>query len=262
MTVSAVTNRQSPQAFSRDEEEALRRDAAPSDVLAEARRAKGDKGDKIALRGDDKTLAQEQEYQKSHVGVGGTVELGAAALHGLEMVGLHILRVPPKALAVVGAAAAAAAIPLGLAHLSDKKAALQNAAVRDVLHGAMTLKLDLPDAFKGAEMKRLGVSAARQDPAQKIADQITDKQRLQLQLHCDRGMNAARDAIAAGKDKQAMLKASPEAAKKYADDPAFKAGVDAMFWAKATSPEAFTQLSSALESRDARYAQAHVAFRG
>ncbi|MCA9583941.1 MAG: hypothetical protein KC657_01140 [Myxococcales bacterium] len=268
MSVSGVTSKQGAQPFSREEEEALRRDAAPSDVLADARRANGDKSEKVAVRGDDPTLTKVLEAQKTHVGPGGIVELIATALHGAEIAGLSHLA-PEAILAGVelgvtlgGTAVAVVGTAAGLWHLNHAKEAMKNAAVRDVLHGALTLKLDVPQGFRDAEMARLKVSDARQHPAQKIANQIPDKRAIVLQLHCDRGMNAARDAIGAGKSREAFLKGDPAASKKYAEDPAFKTGVDAMFWSKAQGPEAFAKLSTDLDARDARYAQAHVSYRG
>lgn len=76
------------------------------------------------------------------------------------------------------------------------------------------------------------------------------------QLHCDQGMSAARSMVDA---KQAM---PPKAiADRCAADPAFKAGFEAAVWASKKGPDAYHDVIKGLESRDARYEQAHVAWR-
>jgi hypothetical protein len=54
---------------------------------------------------------------------------------------------------------------------------------------------------------------------------------------------------------------SASTAKRCADDPAFKAGYDAMKWAQSKGGATLQSLSSDLDARDARYGAAGVSWR-
>ncbi len=84
---------------------------------------------------------------------------------------------------------------------------------------------------------------------------------LTMQLHCDQGMNAARGMCDANLDAKAFLASHPDAAKRCAEDPAFKAGFDGVAWAKQKGPAEYGAVVKELEGRDARYEGAHVAWR-
>ena len=101
-------------------------------------------------------------------------------------------------------------------------------------------------------------------PAFKMTEALLqDKKGLAtLQLHADRGMNAARDLTRSGMTDAAFLSANPKVAESYKKDAAFREGFDAYLHAKATLPsgqlKAFEQK---LEERDGWYARSQISFR-
>ena len=90
--------------------------------------------------------------------------------------------------------------------------------------------------------------------ANRLADAGDHQTMAVIQLHADQGMNAAKDAVDAGLTSQACLKSNPTVAKRYEEDPAFKAGFDAMFWAKEKgAPGVYAATAFALSNRDDGY---------
>jgi hypothetical protein len=100
---------------------------------------------------------------------------------------------------------------------------------------------------------------------------IDKKEAAVLQLHADRGMNAARSLIDGGaisregapdETKSALLR-DPAMKAKYDTDPAFRAGFDGLVWQhQHDSKASYDETVSRLEARDARYAQHSISFRG
>lgn len=250
--------------FSDEEAEALRKDESTSVIANKARRANGGKEADVTVRGDDKTLDQVMQAQKKHVD---WIEAGAAVLHGADVgvaVGVAHLSVAGEiALTGGGAVLGVAAAHAGMMHMEKVKTERKEGAARDQLHGAIVCTLDVPDGFKTAEVKRLGITMSAQGPASKVADQITPEQRATLQMHCDRGMHGAKEMIEGGQTKEAFFAAHPDVKTRYDADAAYRNGFDALVWSKSQNDGGATykaQLAK-LESRDGWYGQACIQVR-
>lgn len=243
--------------FSADEEQALRRDDATSDVVKRATKTGSD------VRGDDPSWRVTKDHQQEHVGFMGGLELTHAALEGAEIAGvLHL-----------GAAGAIAgpigAVGLGLFafHEAQAKGQEQNEALaRDNAHVAILGVLDLPGGYKAARLDGDYKHVPREagNVAFKMTEALaSDKKGVAtLQLHADRGMNAARDMARSGMTKEAFLAATPKADHAYKTDAAFREGFDAYDWAtKNLSPAKRQELGAKLDERDGWYAQSQVGFR-
>ncbi len=143
--------------------------------------------------------------------------------------------------------------------------ALASAEERDTMHAAMLANLDIPQGYKD---ERMGDLMSRYTDGwkagtQKIAEEGlgADKSKMALvQIHADQGLNAARGMLDGNVDRKAYFSAHPEAAKRYATDPAFKEGFDSLVWAHHEGRAEYDAAVSGLEARDARYAQARVRF--
>lgn len=250
--------------FSDEEIDAMRKDESTSAIVNKARRDAGFKEKDVSVRGDDKTLNQVLHDKPHHFAMG---EVIGAAAHGCEVV--EALGVGEKVfhaagrLGIVGIGIATfASVQMGMMEMEATKAELKDGATRDQLHAAILDRLDLPAGFKDQEMKKLDVSMTRQSAASKVSDHV-DARAATLQLHCDEGMHAARTMLEGSKDKDGFLKANPAIAKRYAEDVAFHNGFDALSWTKSKEapPGAYDAQIKNLESRDARYAAAHITLR-
>lgn len=255
------------QDFNRDELDAMRQDPSTSEITNRARRDAGFKEKDLGVRGDDRALNEVLHAKPVSIG-----EAVAGGLHAFEVAelaaGAHVLHGLGK-LGVVALPIAAFVATQGIMYeLEVRKAELKDGATRDQMHAAILQRLDLPAGYKAEEMKRLDVTNTAQSASSKIKDRFDDHGLgAALQLHCDQGMNAARDMIDAGQTKDSYLKANPKAAERYASDAAFHKGFDALVWAKKDStaangsPASYTNATKDLESRDARYEGAHVSYR-
>lgn len=248
--------------FSTEEYEAIRENKSSSKVLGTARQNAGQRGEPVVVRGDDKTLDQKLEDKKTHISVGEAigsgihaVEIGGAVAHAPKF--LH----GPKFIVALGVATFVGA-QVALAEMQHTKDDIRDAATKDTLRAGMLLSLELPSGYVAAEVERLGVSTANTSPSIKIKNQIVDTPlAASLQLHCDQGVAAAEDFLVSGQSKESFLKVSPKVAQRYAEDPAFKAGFDALVWAKANAPADAKQLVSDVHSRDARYHAVNIHIR-
>ena len=243
----------------------MRKDESTSAIVNKARRDAGFKESDLTVRGDDKTLNKVLEDRKTHVDKLAAAGAVADAAGVVEALGVGESVFAAAGLAwVVGAPVLAFVAAQGALHeMETDKAAMKDGATRDQLHAAILDRLELPAGFKDQEMKNLDVSMSRPDAACRVSDHI-DARAATLQLHCDEGMHAARTMLEANQGKEAFLKASPAIAKRYAEDVAFHNGFDAQCWSKndKTAPAgAYGAQINNLESRDARYAAAHVALR-
>jgi hypothetical protein len=81
-----------------------------------------------------------------------------------------------------------------------------------------------------------------------------------MQLHADQGMGAARTMLETKQPHSDFFRAHPDLAKRYGDDPAFRAGFDGTVYA--ASHGQYEQMMRALDARDARYEAHHIAWRG
>jgi hypothetical protein len=252
--ISAVGGRRH---FSMEEEEALRRDEATNEIV------KRDTKVGVDVRGDDRSWRVTKEHQQGHVGIGGGVEISHAAVEAAELGGLVHL----GAAGAIGGPVTALVLGLYSFHEAQEKGKEQSAALaKDNAHVAVVGVLDLPDGYKGARLngdythvpKEAGSTAFKMTEAL-----ASDKKGIAtLQLHADRGMNAARDLARSGMTREAFLKANPRAAEAYNNDAAFREGFDAYDWAaKNLPPSERQELDAKLDERDGWYAQSLVSFR-
>lgn len=262
MNVSSATSKR-PQGFDKEENEALHKDASTSAILNKARHDAGYKDPDLAVRGDDATLHSTMTHHKEHVGVVGAV---AEFTHCAE-VGVAATEVEAGAAgALLEAAGPVAGLVAGGYHMYETWKRMDEtvqAATRDQMHGALVGTLRLPGGYKEERMRELGVRGGFHDAAFKIDEQLAFKdhgERAVLQLHADKGMNAARDMLESGTSKEAFLASHPKIAAQYKADAAFKEGFDALVWAKGHG-DAYGAAIKGLESRDARYDQAGIGCR-
>jgi hypothetical protein len=252
--------------FTSEELDALRTDKGTSDALNTARRKAGQKGDDVAVRGDDKTLGKTLEARKTHVPIGETI---ASLVHASEISGALGLHIPlvGKALhgpqgIVLGGVATLAGIHVAMWEMQKAKDELRDAATRDTLHAGMLMSLELPSGFVASEVSRLGVTTTKTAPATKVKDQIAGTPlATTLQLHCDQGVSTAEDFQASGKTKEEFFAMCPKIAERHASDAAFRAGFDALVWASKNAPADAKQLVDDVHQRDARYAAAQIQYR-
>lgn len=261
--VGAATSRD----FSREEVDALQHDRSTSAVLNQARRNAGQKGDDVSVRGDDGTLQDKLHDNKTHLSKGEAIAAGCDAFHVAEGIGL--IHVGGHGM-TAGVLAAAVGVPVltligsqvALAELQHTKDSTRDAATRDVLHAGMLLSLELPNDFVTKETGKLGVGTTGQAPAKKVSDQIKNTPLgATLQLHCDQGVHAAQDFLAAGRSKEEFLAANGTIAERYASDAAFRAGFDAYVWASKEAPADAKAMEENTAKRDARYQSAGVPVR-
>ena len=251
------------QDFTDEELEALRRDESSSAVLNEARHRTGDRGRDVAVRGNgnvglEKQLAMNKELDL--IGAAFAIADGTGMAAGIGVPKISTLTgVAGAALEVLLPVASFAASQSGLATMQATKIDARDAATRDVMHGAMLLSLELPSGYVDSAMPR-DVGTAGRSPARKISDQIKNTPlAATLQLHCDHGIRAAEDFLACpGKTKEQFFAGRPKLAERYESDPAFKAGFDALAWAKESAPSDYAQMLDDYHARDARYAVANI----
>lgn len=243
--------------FSADEEEALRRDESTSSIV------KRDAKTNVEIYGTDRSWAATKHHQQTHVGLGGALEIGHAAFEGAEIAGA----IHAGALGAIGGPTVGLALgtyALAEAHVKADEQA--RALAKDNAHVALVGALDLPGSYKAARFdgEYKHVAKAPGSPAFKMTEALmADKKGLAtLQLHADRGMNAARDLLRSGMTVEAFLAANPRVAERYAKDAAFREGFDAYLHAKAKlSPGEMKEVDRKLDERDGWYAQSQISFR-
>jgi hypothetical protein len=150
-----------------------------------------------------------------------------------------------------------------LADAEERGEALKTNNERGAMHLAMLTAVDVPDSYKNVEVAKWGEAGkgARSgaDLMGTRLNAIDHPDAARLQLHADRGMNAAEAAITAGKSKAEALAADPTLAARCDKDPAFKLGFESLFWAKDhDAPAHYDDALNRLHARDARYDQHHV----
>ncbi|HEX7601647.1 MAG TPA: hypothetical protein VF316_08585 [Polyangiaceae bacterium] len=224
----------------------------------------------ILVRGDDQTYREKVADFKS--AGGSRAEIIEAHAHlvevGVDVVGEAALEhAGLSALAGASGAAFAIAMPaigLGVASYKILEAnargrELNDALAKDEVHLALLTHLpNLPGGFRDEELAKYpDAGKGNQSGTQKMSTWMSGADRALMpiiELHCDQGMNAAVDACEGGVSRDAALKNDPAVAKRYAEDPAFKAGFDGMFWAKEHgAPGAYEATRTALANRDKDY---------
>jgi hypothetical protein len=271
--------------FDRDELDAMKRNESTNEALNKVRKDAGYMpGGDVKVRGDDKTAKELQAEWKASDG-----PLTALKHEGpsqaAEHIGTHVAEHAAKHVAskvIAGGAAAAGlgisagwALYAGLHHLAEQNEraeVLRTAYARDEMYLAMITHVDVPGGFRAQEIaERPDAGRGFQSGTQKMTTAFASQDRaLQatLQLHCDQGMNAARDLVDAGvlgaatkADVERELGRRPSIEARYREDPAFRAGFDALVWAKGHGDE-YKRTIERLEARDARYAQHGIQYRG
>ncbi len=234
-------------------------DASTTTTSAMGKIASDASGGKAAppIHSNDKTY---DELIAEYKGAGGSkAEIADASVHagevGLEVAGVLEGGTIATAVAVVGPVAAFALGMYKLAEANQRGAELNTALHRDEQHAAMLTNLALPNEFVQGELAKYSHGGKTfASGAQTMTSHARGEDHALMalvQLHCDQGMNAAHDGGPM----------SAEASKKYAEDPAFKAGYDAMKWAQHKGGDTLASLNAELASRDARYSAAGVSWR-
>ncbi len=243
--------------FSNEEEEALRQDESTRSIV------KRDTKANVEISGSDRSWVAVKEHQKSHVGLWGGAELAHAAIEGAEIAGVVHL----GAAGAIGGPIAGLVLGLHQLHEAHEKADEQASALaKDNVHVALIGVLDLPTSYKAARLdgEYRHVAKGANSPAMNIMSSLSaDKKGMAtLQLHADRGMNAARDLSRSGMTAEAFLKANPKIAESCRQDAAFREGFGAYTHAKAHLPaDELRAFERKLDERDGWYAQSQVSFR-
>lgn len=255
MTISSVRTRDfQKDDFTGDEVDAMRRDQSTSAVMNQVRHDIGIKGRDVAIRGDDKSNAELRKeweaHDLKHAGVGSAGDIAlqgfehesAAHLGGIAIFAIHALT--------------------ALSEAEERGEALKTNNERGAMHLAMLTAVDVPPGFKNVEVSKWRESGtADRSGAALMGTRLEAKDRrdaARLQLHVDRGMNAAASVIITGKDPRAALAADPALKARYDADPAFKLGFDSLVWAKEHDAAQYTKALENLHARDARYDQHHI----
>jgi hypothetical protein len=281
MSVSSIRTRDfDKNDYTNEEIDAMRKDASSDATLNKARGDAGLKTPGVRVRGDDKSNGElRKEWQAHDIKEAGLGSVHGAMIEGAEGTILHGLAAP----FMFGYDAIHA-----LKDAKEREAALKANHERGAMHLGMITALDLPQGYKNVEVGRWKESGtANASGASNIGttlDTIDKKEAAVLQLHADRGMNAARAAITAGLisregvfttsgdgatakvvdvEVERVLAQDPKLREKYDSDPAFRAGFDALVWARRRGAEGeYDEAIKHLESRDARYAQHSISLRG
>ena len=192
--------------FSQDEEDALKKDESSTSIVRRETKSTVD------ISGSDRTWRAEKEHQKS-VGENGLAAVEHtvhAAAEAAEMAGLEIFGAGVLAAAspVLGAALA---LRLGLGELNEAHVRGEDQAIalaRDNGHVALVGALDLPDSYKTKRLEGdfAHVSKGPNTPSGKMTQGVMNQKGdlATLQLHADRGMNAARDLSRSGAKVEAF----------------------------------------------------------
>ncbi len=253
--------------FSAAEEEAMRQDQSSSAILNKVRKDSGHGGPDVSVRGDDKPWHEVKDEQHKHIGLAGAahgVHTSVEIVHLAEFHAIEAATAQGVGAGIAGGAVALGApiaFALGVHELAEEQ---KTAITRDDLHAAMVTQLDLPAAFKQGELQKWSAASKSASglPMKMATPFATNDKALVavLQLHADRGVNAALDM--GSMSKEAYFAANPKIKAAYDADPAFRAGFDAMEWANKPGNEAAkAKLQQDVCDRDARYAQAHVTYR-
>jgi hypothetical protein len=204
---------------------------------------------------------------------GSKAEIAEAHVHaaevGAEAAGMAeegtALATGGVALAIAGPVAALALGMYKLAEANARGHELSGALARDEQRAAMITNLALPQEFVRKELAKYAhLGKTFKAPLQRMTSEIHGRDHALMavvQLHCDQGMNAAKDMCESGVSQDAYLAAHPDAAKRYASDVAFQQGFDAMTWANDKGGATYTGLIADLRSRDASYGAAGVSYR-
>lgn len=266
MTIPSIRNRDFRQEdFQPEEVDAMRRDASTSETLNKVRYDAGLRSPAVGVRGDDKTNAELKKEWEAH---------------DIPMAGGHVAA--EQIFAIAEGTILEIGSPLLMAvgfgyelHETEKRAdALRTNNERGAMHLAMLTALELPQGFKNVEVGKWKDSGTGfQSGAVKLGTTLETRDKKEaalLQLHADRGMNAAKslgDAKVVTRDgdlEQAKraLDANPQLRAKYDADAAFRAGFDAVVWSLRNDQAAYDDTIAKLGARDARYAQHQIALRG
>lgn len=255
MTISSVRTRDfQREDFTGDEVDAMQRDQSTSTVMNQVRHDVGIRGGDVAIRGDDKSNAELrkewEDHDLKHAGFGGGID---TILQGFEHEAAPHLG---------GAALFAYHALVALSEAEERADALKTNNERGAMHLAMLTAVDVPQSFKNVEVSKWQESGtADRSGAGRMGTRLEAVDRrdaARLQLHVDRGMNAAESIIVSGRDPRAVLASDPALKARYDADAAFKLGFDGLVWAKEHDANEYETALKNLHARDARYDQHHI----
>lgn len=212
MTISSVRTRDySKDDFTGDEVDAMQRDQDTSVVLNQVRHDVGIKGPDVSIRGDDKSNAELRKewetHDLAHAGMGGGIDT--------VLQGFHHEAAPHLG----GAALFAYHALVALSEAEERGEALKTNNERGAMHLAMIAAVDVPPGFKNVEVPKWSESGtADRSGASRMGtrlEAIDRRDAARLQLHVDRGMNAAQFLLTTGRDPHAALASDPALKAKY-----------------------------------------------
>jgi hypothetical protein len=252
--------------FSKDEVDVMKRDASTSATMNEVRHDARLGGPDVTMRGIDESNAELkaawQHEDVLDVAPGTSLEIAFAAAEHFTLGPAAPFTFAREALKT-------------LAKAEERGEALAENNKRSAMHLGMLTALDLPQGYKDAEVARWrGAGIGSQSHASRLGTALAtydQKHAALLQLHADRGMNAARHLCDAGiltakgdaREVERALATDASSRAKYENDPAYRSGFDAFVWSmRKDTPAVHRQTVDRLEARDARYSQHAISLRG
>ncbi len=264
-----------------DERAELEKKASTETLLNGAAQATGKirKDEHIDVHGHDATFREVKEEQRPwadplHTAI--TTGPGAAAT-GYEVAELfaekgleHLLGAASTFMPLVGAAIEIKETITTLPEAWERGDKQHEALLQDTAHIAIVETLaGLPEGYrKQQEGRRPEAYAGGRASAPWQALQtalIAQKGAVPLlQVRADEGMKIAENAIRFGVDKASALKVgNGDLGARYLNDAAFRAGFDAVMWAKEQGPAELGKVITELHARDARFhGESNQIFRG
>jgi hypothetical protein len=260
--MTEAISRTEPRAFSADEAAYLQSDETTSAIAK--RTTKRD----VDIAPGDPTHEQVVREQKEHVGGWGAAEIVHATVEGLHFVeGVQLGPAAGIGLAIGGPVVALALGAHSMIEAHENAEAQGAAITKQAMNAAVVSALDLPSAYQAhrLDVDFHAVPRGAHSPCFEMTEAIDadPKAREKLQLHCDRGMNAAREAVRCGMTKESYLAAHPKDAVAYGKDVAFHEGFDGMYEEKKSGfhRDDLKELEQRLDARNGWYGQAHVQVR-
>jgi len=265
--------------LSHEDRELLEKKGSTENLLngAAQRCGKIERAEHIDVHGDDASFREVKEGQRpwaDPVHTSGSLGPGAVTT-GYDVAELfaekaleHALGAAANWMPVVGMAVEIKETIQALPEAWERGDRQHEALLQDAAHLAVIETVaGLPEGYrKEQESRRAEAYAGGRSSAPWQAIQtalIAEKGAVPLlQLRTDEGMKVAEDVVRFGHDPMTHLKDSGLAGR-YLNDAAFRAGFDAVLWARQRGPEELTKALGSLHDRDARFhGEQNQIFRG
>ena len=223
-------------------------------------------GEQVHIHGDDKTYGETKAEQEPAIGFNfGTVNTAAEGAEKLvEFTSWAVksgklaefLETSAERATLAGLPLTAYSLTHDLAEAWQKGDERSAALHKDMMLLALVTNLALPEGYRNAEVaKRPEAAAGANAPATKIATALAQQPgaKLLLQVRCDEGMHAAQQFAQSGRSLDDFMRCNESFGRRFQQDPAFRAGFDAMEWARKSGPDQLRNAMTDLRARDARF---------